>query len=451
MSIEFHNPMPLKKNNDKLLKFWSILSEQEQQQLLDQIKQINPLVLQEQRTLIQNLKHSNGFCEAFKDYTFSGNEQLELKGKELLRKGKMGCIILAGGQGTRLRFEGPKGLFPVSVIKQKSLFQLLVEKTIAASKQAHQALSLAIMTSPENDATTKQFFLENNYWGLAKDQVSFFCQSTLPLLSENGDLFLDGKFHIAEGPNGNGQCLHDFYRSGIYEKWKQRGIEHINIVLIDNPLADPFDAELLGFHHKKQAEITIKCTEKLQPQEKVGVVVKENNCVKVVEYSELTDQNKTALDKDGRLQFCCANLSLFCFSMSFIEKTLPKVPLLPLHKAWKAAKIIDEQGNSHQSTHPIAWKFETFIFDWLQHSEHVFALLYPRQQCFAPLKNFQGEDSLESVQNALLNREKNLLESITGLDAPIGHIELSADFYYPTPELLQKWKNKSVNEGYIEP
>ncbi|CAF22740.1 UTP--glucose-1-phosphate uridylyltransferase [Candidatus Protochlamydia amoebophila] len=443
--------MLAKKANDPLLKFWTLLSKQEQQNLTLQIKQINRTLLDQQIALINPSKSVDSFIEPFKDYAFAGNEKLQLKGKQLLQNGKMGCIVLAGGQGTRLCFEGPKGLFPVSVIKHKSLFQLLAEKTVAASKQVNFPLSLAIMTSPKNDQATKQFFVENDYWGLSKGQISFFCQSTLPLLNAEGSLFLETKSRIAEGPNGNGHCLHDFYQSGLYDVWKQRGIEYINIILVDNPLADPFDAELLGFHHQQKAEITIKCTEKHEPQEKVGILVKENHRVKVIEYSELPDQHKNASEANGRLQYCCANLSLFCFSMSFIENTLPNHPFLPLHKAWKAAKFVNEQGVTTLSSHPIAWKFETFIFDWLQYSKKVFALLYPRHHCFAPLKNFQGNDSLESVQKALIYREKEILKSITGLEPSSNLIELAADFYYPTADLLNKWKNRLAKTLYVEP
>lgn len=452
MAIESHyHSLLSREDNEHVLRFCPFLTEKEQEALIQQIQLIDFSLLEQQRRLIKNPSPAQSTIEPFTDFAFIGQNDHVLKGKQLLQEGKMGCLILAGGQGTRLRFDGPKGRFPVSLVKHKSLFQLLAEKTLAAGKQVGKTLSLAIMTSPENDEMTKRFFAEHHYWGLNPEQVSFFCQGTLPLLDSQGQLFLESRYHIAEGPNGNGQCLHDFYKSGIWKKWSEQGIQYLNVVLIDNPLADPFDAELLGFHAGQQAEITIKCTEKLKPQEKVGVIVKENGRVSVIEYSELSDRNKTATRPDGRLEYCCANLSLFCFSMDFIQSIVTKSASLPLHKAWKAAKFVNEAGVTQLSATPIAWKFETFIFDWLGYANHVFALLYPREQCFAPLKNYEGDDSLETVQQAIQKREKKLLKDMTGLEPPSLPFELAAEFYYPTPELKAKWHKKVPKTSYVEP
>lgn len=451
MAIESHYHSLLSREHEQVLRFYPYLTAQEQQALIQQIQHIDFSLLEKQHSLIKNPPPLQSTIEPFTDFSFIGQHDDLSKGKQLLHEGKMGCLVLAGGQGTRLRFDGPKGRFPVSLIKHKSLFQLLAEKTLAASKQASIPLSLAIMTSPENDEITKRFFADHHYWGLNPEQVSFFCQGTLPLLDGQGQLFLESRYHIAEGPNGNGQCLHDFYKSGIWKKWSEQGIQYLNVILIDNPLADPFDAELLGFHARQDAEITIKCTEKLKPQEKVGVIVKENGRVGVIEYSELSELSKTATRADGRLHYCCANLSLFCFSMNFIKSTVTKSASLPLHKAWKAAKFVNEAGITHLSATPIAWKFETFIFDWLGYADRIFALLYPREQCFAPLKNYTGEDSLETVQQAIQKRERQLLQDMTELESPTLPFELAAEFYYPTPELKAKWHKKVPKTSYVEP
>jgi UDP-N-acetylglucosamine/UDP-N-acetylgalactosamine diphosphorylase len=354
----------------------------------------------------------------------------------MLRSCKVGCLLLAGGQGTRLNHPGPKGTFPISPCKHKSLFQLCAEKVRAASSCAGLPLPLAIMTSPENDMETQHYFQSHAFFGLKEEQVSFFTQGTLPLLDSNGRLFLKTPYEVATGPDGNGNSFLSFAKSGLLEKWKNLEISTITVIPIDNPLADPFDAELIGSHSQRHNNITLKCTEKTDPEEKVGVIVKQDNRCKVIEYSEIPEKKKWAQRSDGKLKHCCANLSLFCFSLQFIDQMIRQNISLPLHKAWKAAHYVNHQGSS--------WKFETFIFDWLLYTDRVSALLYHRETCFAPLKNAEGTDSPETVRRALQNRDRAILQSLTGLPPPSFPFELSAEFYYPTSALKDKWKGKQA-------
>ncbi|MBA2368379.1 MAG: UTP--glucose-1-phosphate uridylyltransferase [Candidatus Protochlamydia sp.] len=435
----------------QLIKIWPELRSEEKLSILNQLGQLNLSILYQQKELLKEKPLLEDAIEPFTNFAYAGSLEDQERGKRLVREGKMGCLLLAGGQGTRLKFSQPKGCYPVSVIKEKSLFQLLAEKVKSAGEQAGHPLNLAIMTSPENDQVTKEYFLEHAFFGLSSSQISFFTQSTLPLLDAEGHLFLESRSKIAEGPSGNGNALHDFFNSGLWGKWAQSGIEYVNMVLVDNPLADPFDFELLGYHVRSDSDITLKCTEKIMPEEKVGVVVKKDGRCQIIEYTELTEEKKTARQPNGSLTFCCANLSLFCFSMNFVKKTaLSPVPL-PLHKAWKAAKFLSQDGTSVLSEAPKAWKFERYIFDVLNYTDKVGALLYPRGRVFAPLKNAENSDTLETVRQALQQREKEILESITTLKAPKTPFELSAEFYYPTPQLLGKWKGRIPESPYIEP
>lgn len=432
----------------QLLKIWPELTPEEQKSILDQVEKLNFSVLHQQKELLHKKISPENAIEPFTDFTFAGNQEDQEKGKRLIKEGKMGCLLLAGGQGTRLKVSQPKGCYPLSIIKQKSLFQLFAEKAKAAGEQAGRPLNLAIMTSPENDLPTKEYFTHHHFFGLPSSRISFFTQNTLPLLDTEGHLFLESRHKLAEGPSGNGNTLHDFFYSGLWKKWSQMGIQYVNMILVDNPLADPFDPELAGFHARRALDITIKCTEKTRPEEKVGVVVKRNGHCQVIEYTELPEEKKTARQLNGSLKFCCANLSLFCFSMDFIKKAAVSPAPLPLHKAWKAAKFLNQDGKSVLSEAPIAWKFETYIFDLLSYTDQVGALLYPRSRIFAPLKN---AENTETVQQAIQHREKEILESITGIKAPETPFELSAEFYYPTPQLLAKWKGRIPEGSYIEP
>lgn len=433
---------------ESILRFWPSLIASEKQMLIKQVENLDQERLKQQLRLVHQSSHPVDF-EPFEDFAHSGNPKDLEMGKQLIRSGKVGCIILAGGQGTRLGFEGPKGLYPTSLVRHKSLFQICFEKVLAAGKQVGRRLMVSVMTSPENDTVTRKFLSDHDYFGLKPSQVSFFSQNNLPLLDKDGHLFLEKTYKFAEGPDGNGQCFHNFVKAGLWEDWKNLGIQYINVILIDNPLADPFDAELIGFHTRKHAHITVKCTQKVQPEEKVGVMVREGEHARIIEYSELSDIEKYSM-LDGRLKYCCANLSLFCFSMDFAGSVVEKHPHLPLHKAWKATKYVNEMGVTQASKSAIAWKFEHFIFDLTRYTSKVAALLYPREACFAPLKNYSGQDSITSVQMALQKRDRDIYQAVTGLSPPQHKFELAPEFYYPTADLLAKWKGRSTEDAYIE-
>jgi UDP-N-acetylglucosamine/UDP-N-acetylgalactosamine diphosphorylase len=343
-------------------------------------------------------------------------------GKKRLAQGKVGCILVAGGQGTRLGWNGPKGTFPLSTVNNKSLFQLFAERVAAASRRYGHALPVAIMTSSLNHDETVMFFEEHRYFGLKPGQISFFQQGVLPLLDEEGEPFMDAPGQVAMGPDGNGVALHHFYSSGIFSEWQSRGIENVNFVQVDNALNDPFDAQLVGYH---ECDVTVKCVTRKAPSEKVGVLVDTADGVRVVEYSELSDDERLAKNADGSLKHSCANISQFCFCMSFIERVAQME--FPLHAAHKAAARLGEPIPDA----PNAWKFEAFIFDVLSEAQEVRALLYPRGECFAPVKNRAGADSPDSARALIQQYDRQVMELLTGRSCPEGEFELDPDLYYP--------------------
>lgn len=435
---------------DEIFQFWNILPADQKQDLLNQVQSINWNTLKQQQELLVHQPDSKTLLEPFLDYSYAGNKQDYLEGLEKISRGEMGCLILAGGQGSRLNSKDPKGTHPVSIVHHKSLFEIFCEKILAAEKLVGRRLLLSIMVSPSNEKATKQFFYDHNFFGLDPNQVFFFTQGTLPFLDSSGNLFLETPSTLAVGPNGNGLWPQEFVNCGIWSKWHQMGIRYVNMILVDNPLADPFDAELLGFHCRRGVDMTSKSIEKKVPEEKVGVFVKDHNTVRVIEYSEMDDQEKTSVVADGGLKHRCASISLFCFSMDFVSKLAEKKDL-PLHKAWKAVDKLYHDGVTHHTSRPNAWKFETFIFDVMKYTDKIAALLYPREHCFAPLKNGSGDNSIDTVQQALQRRDREIIRHLTGKEPPLVPFELAADFYYPTPELISKWKNKTIEGGYIEP
>lgn len=429
---------------EELLSNWHTLTPEQQKELLSEIAALDLETFRKQQLALRKYQQTSiGIKQkewnAFEDFSLIGSDANKALGKKLIAQGKVGCIIVAGGMGTRLSYDAPKGTFLVSVIQHKSLFQIFAEKILAAGKQVGRLLPVAIMTSPQNDTATKTFFREHHNFGLADEQLFFYSQRELPFLNEQGHLILLNGSVIAKGPDGNGGSLDYFVDSGIWETWQQQGIEYVNYILIDNPLADPFDAELIGYHAANQCEITLKCVEKFVPEERVGLVVDTGHGAAVVEYSEMDLSERTARLADGTLKHRCTNISLFCYSMNFIKRAVADTEL-PWHFAHKATGF----------NGPMGWKFETFIFDYMASTQAIKALLFPRAECFAPLKNGAGTDSLETVQEALLKHDLMTLESICGHAIPTSRLELDQQFHYPTDELLANWKGrKGPFQGYI--
>lgn len=436
-----------------LLQYWDELDPAERLNLHNSIKNLDVAVLAIQQSLVRSPYTNTLPFSPFHDYFHAGSKEYAQFGSQLIAKGMMGCLLIAGGQASRLRFDGPKGFFPVTIGRKKSLFQLFSEKVLAAGKQAGRPLLLAIMTSPLNHSEVVAYFHQNNFFGLNSTQVYFFSQKTLPCLDLEGNLFLEAPSKIAEGPNGNGQALYDFYHSNIWAQWHALGVRYLNFILIDNPLADPFDAELLGFHCCNKNEITIKCTPRSHICEKVGVLVKQGGACNVVEYSECPKDEWEALAPDNTLRHLCANLSLFCFNMDFIKEIAVHPSFkMPLHAANKAVKALGIHGKAILPEKPNAWKFEHFIFDVLPLSKRVKALLYPRERCFAALKNAVGPDSIETVHQALQSNDYQVYHRISGKAPPSRSFELAQNFHYPTPDLLRKWRGKELPlTVYIEP
>lgn len=436
-------------NQEHILKFYDTLTENEKGLLLSQIDKLNVETFKKQQALLLADEHQVEQNYEPVENVVHADDLDDKIGQKLLSEGKLGCLIVAGGQGTRLGFDKAKGTFPVSPVKKKSLFQIFAEKTLACGKKSHQILQLAIMTSEENEAEIKEFFKNNEYFGLNPSQLSFFSQKSLTLLDLQGNLFLENPYTISKGPDGNGNSLKLFYLSGIYEDWLNKGVEFVNYVLIDNPLADPFDVKLLDFQSRKKAEIVVKCVKRDTATESVGILVKKANHVDVIEYSEMNDAMRFAKDETGRLKFMYANISLFSFSMNFISKVANLDDrYLPYHKALKKVAYFDSKKTKKPDL-PNGWKFEKFIFDVLPFAKQVEVVEYSRKYCFSPLKNLQGDHTLETVQRQMELLDYETICHITGREDPIlKPFEIAREFYYPTDELLEKWKGKKIPQTH---
>lgn len=402
-----------------------------------EILKLDLMALEKQIHLFQKNSDTPIQITPFNQEIASGNAEKQELGKEIVSSGKVACLLIAGGQGTRLNHSGPKGTYPISLRHKKSLFQLFAEKVKAASTLFKRELPVAIMTSPLNDAETKNFFQKHGCFGLNPSQIDFFSQTMLPLLDFNQQLFLSDRSQIASGPDGNGSCFKALVDNGIIHKWKSMGVEYINVVLVDNPLADPFDFELIGHLALSQDDVTLKSCYRKHKDEQVGIIVLSHGKPIVVEYHEIPKE--WTFQKEP-----CANLSLMALTLNFAEK-IASYPF-PLHKVQKKFPYYNFQSEQIlQPATPNAWKFEYYIFDMLDQSCKTSVLIYPREEIFSPLKAVNGEGSVQSVEQALLNKERKLYEKISGLKAPNAPFELPASFYYPTEELKQYWQGKEID------
>ncbi|NGX60765.1 MAG: putative uridylyltransferase [Chlamydiae bacterium] len=433
-----------------LLSYWESLSLTQKESLLRQLSSLDLPLYQRMRQSLQNPQVATQNFTPFPAFYPSGNKKDREKGRELVAAGKCVTLILSGGQGSRLRFPGPKGTCPVSPIKRKSLYQLVAEKVVAASKQVERELPLILMTSPLNHIETETFFVQNAFFGLKPNQFQCFYQKMWPLLNYEGELFLEAPDKIARGPNGNGGVFRRLLELRILEKWKQAGVEYVQILPIDNPLAFPYDCEFIGFMERYGCEAGIRAAIRKNPQEKVGVLALRDGKLSVVEYTELPHPQREARDEDGGLTYRLANLGLFCFTLPFIEKAA--LQTLPLHRAEKSVPILSQIGETHTPEEPNAWKFEEYLFDVLPLTDQCAALLAPRENTFAPLKNLRGEDTLEVVVAALQAYDRKVFAQISGIEPPTeAQFELAPSFHYPTETLLEKWKGKNLpDQDYIE-
>ncbi len=334
------------------------------------------------------------------------------RGTAALAAGRVGAILVAGGQGSRLGFDGPKGLYAIGPVSQASLFEILCGKLVAVSQRHGAAVPLAIMTSSTTDAATREFLSRHDRFGLPEDRVLFFKQHDLPAIDDTtGELLRDAPGHLAMAPDGHGGMLGSLAEAGGLDWFARQGVDHIVSFQVDNPLAMPLDAEFLGYHLLTDSEFTPQVVPKTDPAERVGVVVATDGVTRIVEYSDLPAAMAAARMPDGRLRFHAGSIAVHAFTRAFLERTAAQADALPLHMAHKAVPCIDATGEPITPTAPNAYKFERFLFDLMPLARTVTLVEVDPAEGFAPLKNAAGAaaDTAEHVQAAMVAQARRLL------------------------------------------
>ncbi len=362
-------------------------------------------------------------------------------GVEAMAAGEVAYLVVAGGQGTRLGFDDPKGMFPIGPISKKTLFQIHAEKVLALRTRFNARLPLLVMTSPATDEPTRQYFKSVDYFRLPADDVIFFCQGMMPAVDlASGRLLRESHDQLCLSPNGHGGTITGLHTEGLLDLLGKRGIRTISYFQVDNPLVNLADFLFIGRHLREQAEVSSKVLPKTGPKEKVGNFLLVDNRCAMIEYSDLPDDWANETDVTGNLKFWAGNPAIHLFDVGFLQKIAGEADSLPWHLAKKKVPHVDDAGNENKPETENALKFERFIFDALPQADRWTILATERENEFAPVKNKEGVDSPDSARQLMIGQAKRWLNEAGVKVADGVTVEISPLFALDARELREKWK-----------
>ena len=374
------------------------LSRPEQLSMVDQVDQLDLSVLnasesEEKRGSFAPL-YATTLAEIEKN-----RESFTKTGLQAIRDGKVGAVLLAGGQGSRLGFDHPKGMFNIGIDRELYIFECLMNNLLEVTKAAGAYIPLFIMTSAENNKETREFFEEHDYFGYSDENVWFFVQEQLPTVDVNGKLMLSDRGRISTAPNGNGGWYASMAKTGMLRIVQNAKIEWLNVFAVDNVLQRIADPCFIGAVIESGRVSGAKVVAKAAPEEKVGVLCLEDGKPSIVEYYEMTDEMLNSREPDGTLSYNYGVILNYLFRVDKLNSTLSVK--LPLHRAFKKIKYMDENGNQVTPDEPNAYKFETLVLDMVKLQDNCLAYEVDRKKEFAPVKNKTGVDSVDTAQELL--------------------------------------------------
>ncbi|MBX3323946.1 MAG: UDPGP type 1 family protein [Phycisphaeraceae bacterium] len=407
-SIEELRPTLSRAGQEHVLRFVDELSAEECERLAAQIAAIDLEEIPElvsRYVLSSEAEHVPGDLEPANYYPLAGEPAWDVKrykamGEDLLSEGAVACFTVAGGQGSRLGYEGPKGCYPTGSVTSKPLFQIFAEKIRGAERTYDEDVPWYIMTSPLNHDETVRFFVRNEYFGLDAERVMFFMQGTMPSFEcATGRMLMSGKGTIATNPDGHGGSLRALARSGALADMRRRGVEHISYFQVDNPNVQITDPVFIGLHvgaPDSTGEMSSKMIPKSGPEEKVGVFCRSGGKTRVIEYSDLPRELAHARDERGRLRFVAGSIAIHMLSVGFVEKLNSDAGFaLPYHRAVKKVRHVDlDTGEMVEPREANAVKLERFVFDAIALAGSSIVMETDRVEEFAPVKNAEGVDSI---------------------------------------------------------
>jgi UDP-N-acetylglucosamine/UDP-N-acetylgalactosamine diphosphorylase len=387
---------------EHIFRFWDELRTEEKLSLLEQLRNVDFALTERllQESPGTRTPQEKGVLRPAPIIPLPGSAKEERerraaqeKGEALLREGRVACYLVAGGQGTRLGFNGPKGTFTIGPVSQRSLFQIHAEKIRALSVRYGATVPWYILTSEGNHQATIDFFQEKQFFGLGPEDVHFFQQEMLPAVDTQGKFLLQSKSHILTSPNGHGGSLKALHKSGALKDMRDRGVDTVFYFQVDNPLVAMCDPVFLGHHALGGSEMSSKVVRKSSWEERVGVIVLRDGVLTVIEYSDLSDEEAKAMLSDGSLKYWAGSIAVHALSVDFVERLNKGGFSLPYHRASKKVPYLDPTGNLCEPEKNNAIKFETFVFDALNRARNSMTLEVSREEEFSPVKNATGNDS----------------------------------------------------------
>ena len=373
-------------------------------------------------------------------------------GEAALRAGRVAAFTVAGGQGTRLGYDGPKGTFPVTPLKKKPLFQVFAEKIRAAGLRYGRPLHWFIMTSHANHEATESFFAEHRYFGMDRGRVHFFRQGRMPAVDFSGKILLETPGSLALSPDGHGGSLRALHRSGALDRMKAEGIDTISFFQVDNPIVRSIDAAFIGFHLQSRSEMSSKTVTKAYPEEKVGHFCVQQGKVIVVEYSDMPMAMQRATTADGALLYPAGSIAIHVIDREFARRlaTGGDGVALPFHRADKKIPTIDALGQPVKPEKANGVKFEMFVFDALPFANNSIVIETARADDFSPVKNADGVDSPQTCRDDQLRQFARWLKAagvpvetdVTGLSGLT--MEIAPLFGYDTETFVERWQSLPI-------
>jgi UDP-N-acetylglucosamine/UDP-N-acetylgalactosamine diphosphorylase len=442
--------------------FWPQLNENERSSLVTQAAEID---LDEVARLYRNLVATKAAAGiSFDGLVPAPYEKLPEKGGDAstwskargageaaLRAGRVAAFTVAGGQGTRLGYDGPKGTFTVTPVRGKSLFQVFAEKIATAGRRYGRPLHWFIMTSHANHEQTEAFFVEQKFFGLDRGRVHFFRQGRMPAVDFQGRILLETKSSLALSPDGHGGSLRALHRSGALDLMKTEGVDTLSYFQVDNPLVRCVDPAFIGFHLLHGSEMSSKMVPKAYAEEKVGHFCLQNGRICVVEYSDMPVAMQRETNPDGTLRFAAGSIAIHVIDREFARRMAAggEGVALPFHRADKKIQTIDAAGQPVKPDKPNGVKFELFVFDALPFANNSVVIETARADDFSPVKNAEGVDSPQTCRDDQLRQFSRWLRAAgasvetdaTGL--PPFRLEISPLFGDDAESFGESWRKLS--------
>ncbi len=401
MNLEQAREKLAKYGQEHVLSYYDELSEDKKKALLDQIDSLDlsVLTLCDHREQLAKKGEITPLAAMQLDEIEKHREEYEAIGTAAIKDGKIGAVLLAGGMGTRLGSDDPKGMYDIGITKPMYIFERLIHNLTEVVEKTGTYISLFVMTSDKNHDKTTAFFKANDYFGYDPSYVTFFKQEMAPAADYNGKIYMEDKDKMSTSPNGNGGWFLSMERSGVLDLIHKRGIEWLNVFAVDNVLQRIADPVFIGATLAKKCAVGSKVVKKAAPDEKVGVMCLEDGKPSIVEYYELTDDLMNAKDQKGDPAYNFGVILNYLFQVSGLEE-IAKTSL-PLHIVEKKIPYMDEQGNYIKPEEPNGYKFESLVLDMIHMMDNCLPFEVVREKEFAPIKNRTGKDSVESARELL--------------------------------------------------